>query len=182
MGKTLPRMVSVSSLIEMAALHPAGGGPEENHMSYPMPVPGREGLCLAFLYCVAAPDEREGWWISVPTYLCLWQAETGAFEELRAFNPIEFALPPTQHQWLGTYLSPQERQTLEFRSKQDQLFRCYDALLAPFAASVAEVSSETRTAAREFRSLSPALFERLLLPYYQALGGRFLDWARRAAG
>jgi hypothetical protein len=151
----------------------------ENHQSLPIPVCGNEGISVAFLHCAKAANEEGQCLISAPTYVSLWQAESGAFEELRAVSPFEFNLNSRANGWLGPCLSMDQQGVVEGTAGQEHLYECYDLLLAPFAALVTQVPPAIRTAAREFQRLFPALVEKPLLPCYRVLGGRFFEWVSR---
>ena len=179
MSKQLPQLKSIVTLIETAALYPAGALREENYQSYPVPTRGPDGLRVAFLYCIAAIEEpRQGLRISAPKYVAFLQPETGMFEELRVASPADFGLAAVEDRWLGTYLTLAERQAPEFLTKLARLYQDYDLLMAAFAASLPAVPPETRKAAAEFSSLFPAVVEKALLPYYQVLGKHFFAWLR----
>jgi hypothetical protein len=171
-------MTPAARLILISRLDPVRPAREENHRSYPMPVAGPMGLSAVFMHCAAGGVEQQGWLIGVPEYLSRFDIETGKFQEMRAITPAEVGLAANQ-QWLGAYLSPQEREAPEFKAKHEQLCKCYDALLAPFAASLVDVPPDVKTAARDFRALFPQVMERPLLPCYQKLGAPFFDWLNR---
>jgi hypothetical protein len=179
MSKELPKLCGVSRLIKRAALHQTHALRVENHQSLPIPVSGPEGISVAFLHCATGTDEQGQCLISAPTYVSLWQAETGAFEELRAVSPFEFNLQTREDGWLGPYPSTDQPGIVEDSGGQKRLYECYDSLLAPFAALITDVPLSIRTAAREFRRLFPTLVEKPLLPCYQVIGGRFFGWVIR---
>jgi hypothetical protein len=182
MPKELPKMTSIVQIIKAAALYPTVAMPDENHPSYPIPTPGAEGLRIAFLYCSAAIVEpQKGLQMKPPKYIAFFQAETGMFDELKAFIAEEWDLNPTQETWLGNYLTLPERQAPEFLTKQIRLYQSYDLLMVPFASGQAFLSDKERKAAIEFKALFEEISEKPLLPYYQAVGKQFFTWLDRFA-
>ncbi len=180
MDKPQPSLVPISYLMRVGELRPTRCVGKENRKSYPIPLPGAEGLRIGFLHYVTGEHERS-WFISAPSYLSFWNVESGKLAELRAFSPAEIGLAAPEGEWLGTHAAPEERERPEFISKRDGLLRSYDLLLAPFAAGMTEISREVRTAAREFQLLSREIWETPLLPYYEHLGQRFFGWVRNVS-
>lgn len=174
MIKPLPSLVPVSKLVQLSARHPVGNQGSRYHISYPIPAPGQKGVYLYFIHFeLMAGGENP---ILVPTYLSAWDAEAGSFEELRRIAATEVGLTDAS---VTGRLNPADRQNPEFRGRCEELFRCYDALLAPFAAALPVLPLQSQKAAQNFRTLFPSLMERELTPCYQTLGGRFFGWLDR---
>ena len=177
MSKKLPNLQSVVRLIQSASLYTGGALLDQNHQSYPIPCPGAEGLMAAFLYCTAAiVKPREGILLKPPRYIAFFNTETGAFEELKLFSPQEWGLPPVEEEWLGSYLTPAERLSAEFLTKQIRLYQAYDLLMVPFASGQTSISDNERRSAIGFKTLFIEISEKPLLPYYQTIGNQFFAW------
>jgi hypothetical protein len=180
--KTLPAMARAGLVAERAGDFATGAFGNAHHRSYPIPMPGAEGLELAFLYSPWGVEESDGQRdLLAPLDLATFNAETAAFCKLTPFHAESLGLSIASEQPLGKYWTAQQRQHEQFASREARLYALYDELLAPFAAGIAPESDGVPQAAAEFGSLFALLAEAPLASCYQALGTKFFEWLRLAA-
>lgn len=169
-------LMKVEALIQQARFHPAGALPTETHQSYPVPVRGKEGLRVLFMYCPSHASMEEGLVLLAPYYVAYLNAVTGVFEEMRRVTPKELGRPDQPDQRIGAYVMPPGISREEFVVLQAQLYEGYDALMPLFLAGQTRASPETKRLASEFRRLFLLITEAPLEPYYSVVGQDFFHW------
>jgi hypothetical protein len=166
---------SVIQVAEQARLYPGGVQPPGTHQSYPVPLRGATDLKLAFLYCKAMiVRPREGLCLWPPAYVAMMSAATGRFDELKAVTARDFGQGHVMDQPLGNYITPADRLTDAFLTKQARLYQAYDQILPAY--SQGKGRGDVKQAADEFRALFAEITERPLFPYYQYIAKDFLSW------
>lgn len=185
MPKSPPPLNPLDEMRTRAAFHLVGAFGHPAYVSLPLPQPGPEGPAVVFFFGTGSfvyddegrPSRLR---LGAPTHVARFDADGGAFDELRVASPAELGLPADPPEFLGEvpYRSPDPYLPLEPAAAR---FLALCDLLAPSYASGARVSWETAERAAEMLALFDEALEAPLLPCYRAVGAHFLAWASRAS-
>jgi hypothetical protein len=167
----------IRELINTARIHPASALPTETHQSYPIPVHGGAGDLpgVAFLYAPSQLVFGQGLFLYPPGYRALILARDGHFQELRSMTPADVGLSDDPTKPLGTYGLPPGVTRDAFIELKERLLTAYDELMPAFFDGGAPAETTVRTA-KDFRAVFDQITERILDPYYRAVGRRFFAW------
>jgi hypothetical protein len=169
----------IRDLISVARIHPASALPTETHQSFPIPVAG-ELPGVIFLYAPSQLVRGKGLFLYPPGHRALILARDGHFQELRPTTPAELGLSDDPKQPLGTYGLPPNVTPEAFTEQKERLLTAYDHLMPAFFDGGAPAETTARTA-KDFRAVFDQIGERILDPYYRAVGRRFFAWLDAAA-
>lgn len=177
MKKELPALEKTATLARKCAAFAGRTGAPENLASLPFPVAGATGLRIAVFLAQATPvDGSAAQRVMPPRHVVYALAMTGAFVELAAIRPSDFGLDHAADEPLGEVTFAADR-----ISKRERFFDLLDQFLPMLAIGRLPGEPSAKKVTRDLRELFHELAEPPLLPYYRALGGRFLTFLERAA-
>lgn len=169
----------IRRIIETARIHPAGALPTETHQSFPVPVSG-DVPTIAFLFAPSVLQRGVGLQLLPPSYRAMIRGRDAHFEELRAVSPADFGLGDDPSRVLGTYGLAADMTPEAYTTIKERLLTTYDTLLPWFYGGDEPTASVCRVAL-DFQGAFELVGERVLRPYYRALGRRFFAWVDAVA-
>jgi hypothetical protein len=184
MPRTLPTLAPTRDLFHRARFHNTGTFGALYYRSWPVPIPGPEGLALGYFYGPAEriePTDGDAARVRLgaPTHLATVDAESGAFLELRAVSPQEAGLPGDGSVWLGEVPEAPADPPDVVAARRGRLFELYDHLMPFFAFSLPALTPANRALAGELVALFPQIVEAPLLGCYRSFGATFFTWAEQ---
>lgn len=156
--------------------------PEDFATHHAFPLPTLEGgkLRMAVISCPAA-TKPGGVRLSEPTFLAIYDPETGARVDLRTAAQGELGGPVGHDREIGVErLAPGQTREMFLRDEA-AIAAAVDTLLVPFAAQMKAVSPAQKQAAADFKRLFPHVAEAPLMTYLRHVGRDWFAWLDQVA-
>jgi hypothetical protein len=172
---TTPEFKKISQIVQIASLYPASALPSDMHQAYPIPIPQKQDMLIAFMYSSLVYPEPGYPELCPPSYIAYIDATSGKFIQLIAAKPNDFGMHDEFDKPLGPY-NPPLREDETYLNAEILLYQAYDALLPEYLTGNIAVEETFKNEAQEFLTRFQQIGEHPLMHYYENMGQHFFNW------